>query len=60
MHQYLRAVGFSDFKNKKELDVVLREVIRSYDSKMIVDEGNNRIFAEMSKSFGCDTGITVC
>ncbi len=60
MHQYLRAVGFSDFKNKKELDVVLREVIRSYDSKMIVDEENNRIFAEMSKSFGCDTGITVC
>jgi len=60
MHSYLRAVGFSELQNRKDLEVILREVIRSYDSKMVVDEGNNRVFAEISKSFGYDTGITVC
>lgn len=60
MHKYLRAVGFSEFENKKDLDAILREVVRSYDSKMVVDEGENHLFAEMSKSFGYDMGITVC
>ena len=50
MHSYLRAVGFSELQNRKDLEVILREVIRSYDSKMVVDEGNNRVFAEISKS----------
>lgn len=60
MHSYLRAIGFSEFGNRKELDAVLQEVIRSYDSKLIVDEDGDHIFAEMSKSFGEDSGITVC
>ena len=38
MHSYLRAVGFSELQNRKDLEVILREVIRSYDSKMVVDE----------------------
>lgn len=59
MHSYLRAIGFSDFRNKKELQEILDEVVQSYDEKYVVDE-ENHVFAEMSKSFGCDVGIKVC
>lgn len=60
MHSYLRAIGFLDLKNRKELDEILQEVVCSYDAKTVVDEGENRLFGEMSKSFGYDIGITVC
>jgi hypothetical protein len=60
MHNYLRAIGFSELKSKKELNEILQQVIHSYDEKTVVDEGDNRLFAEMSKSFGYDCGIKVC
>ncbi|NCC42346.1 MAG: DUF3881 family protein [Clostridia bacterium] len=60
MHNYLRAIGFSKIRGKKDLDEVLQTVIHSYDDKIVVDEGDDRLFAEMSKSFGYDCGITVC
>lgn len=59
MHTYLRAVGFSNITSKKELQKILEEAVRSYDEKIIVDEGK-KVFAEMAKSFGCDIGIKVC
>ncbi|MBS6194484.1 MAG: DUF3881 family protein [Clostridiales bacterium] len=60
MHSYLRAIGFSEFENKRKLQAVIEETIRSYDSKIVVEEDGNHLFAEISKSFGFDTGITVC
>ena len=30
------------------------------DWEIVVDEGDNRLFAELSRDFGYDTGITVC
>ena len=59
MHSYLRAVGFSDI-SKKEMKEIINEIVRDYDEKIIVDEDNHRLFAEISKSFGYDCGITVC
>lgn len=59
MHSYLHAIGFGEFESRKEWEKILDEVIHSYDSKQVVDEGN-RLFAEMSKSYGDDIGITVC
>ena len=59
MHSYLRAVGISDI-SKKEMKEIINEIVRDYDEKMIVDEDNHRLFAEISKSFGYDCGITVC
>ena len=58
MHSYLRAVGFSDI-SKKEMKEIINEIVRDYDEKIIVDEDNHRLFAEISKSFGYDCGITV-
>lgn len=59
MHSYLRAIGFSDI-SKKEMSQIVKDIVQNYDEKMIVDEENNRVFAEISKSFGYDCGITVC
>ena len=59
MHSYLRAIGFSDI-SKKEMTEIIKDIIQNYDEKMIVDEENDRVFAEISKSFGYDCGITVC
>lgn len=59
MHSYLRAVGFSEI-SKKDMSEIIKEIVRNYDEKMVVDEDGNRLFAEMSKSFGYDCGITVC
>lgn len=58
MHSYLRAVGFSDF-SKKAMSELVKDIVRNYDEKMVVDE-DHHLFAEMSKSFGYDCGITVC
>ena len=55
----MRAVGFSDI-SKKEMKEIINEIVRDYDEKIIVDEDNHRLFAEISKSFGYDCGITVC
>lgn len=59
MHSYLRAVGFSNI-SKKDIAEIMKEIIRNYDEKTVVDEDDHRVFAEMSKSFGYDCGITVC
>ena len=60
MHSYLKAIGFSEIDSKKELNNILDMVISNYDEKMVVEHDGNHLFAEMSKSFGYDCGITVC
>lgn len=59
MHSYLKSIGFSDIAGKKELDVILKEVIHNCDEKTVVDE-NGHLFTELSKMYGPNFGITVC
>lgn len=60
MHSFLKSIGFSDLRGKKELDKIIDEVIHSYDEKTVVESHPDCLFAEISKNFGCDFGITVC
>ena len=60
MHSYLKAIGFSDITEKKELDTILQDVIQNYDEKTVVEDRSNHLFTELSKMHGCDFGITVC
>ena len=60
MHSYLKAIGFSDISEKKELDVILQDVILNYDEKTVVEDRSNHLFTELSKIYGSDFGITVC
>ena len=60
MHSYLRAVGFSEIKKRREIEEIIKEVIETYDEKNVVEDYEDGVFAEFSKNYGCDCGITVC
>lgn len=60
MHSYLKSIGFSGINGKKEVDRILNDVILHYDEKTVVEDRKKHLFAEISKTYGCDFGITVC
>ena len=60
MHSYLRTVGFSKVKSRKEMQEIIRDVMSTYDEKIAVENHPDGVFVEYSKNYGCDCGITVC
>lgn len=60
MHQYLRAIGFSDEMTRKELDLMLKKMILKNDRNDVVKQEDGSAFVEVSKKFGPNIGITVC
>lgn len=60
MHSYLRAVGFSEIKKRRQIKEIIQDVIETYDEKNIIEDYEDGVFAEFSKNYGCDCGITVC
>ncbi len=60
MHSYLRAVGFSEIKKRRQIEEIIQDVIETYDEKNIIEDYEDGVFAEFSKNYGCDCGITVC
>lgn len=59
MHNYLHAIGFSYIADRKELDVILEDVIQNCDEKIVAEESGH-FFGESSKMYGPNLGITVC
>ena len=59
MHSYLKTIGFSNL-TKTELEEILDEVVTNYDEKFVTESGSDHLYAEFSKNYGCDCGITVC
>ena len=60
MHSYLKAVGFSKIKKRTEMKEIILDVIRNYDEKNLIEDHPDGTFAEFSKCYGYDCGITVC
>lgn len=60
MHSYLKSIGFSGVAGKKEVDRILKDVVLHYDEKTVIEDRKDHLFAEISKTYGCDFGITVC
>lgn len=60
MHSYLKSIGFSEISGKKEMDRILKDVVLHYDEKTVIEDRKDHLFAEISKTYGCDFGITVC
>lgn len=60
MHNYLRSVGFSKVKKRKELMNILKDVMEHYDEKVAVENHEEGVFIEYSKYYGSDFGISVC
>ena len=59
MHSFLRAVGFSDIKSKKELKKLLNIIVTDPDNREYLDVDSNMALVEYSKRFTPSTGVTL-
>ena len=57
MHEYLRAVGFSDIKDKAELNRLLQTIEESYQSERTSGNRDGKDFSERKKEFAPGMGI---
>ncbi|MGI6050871.1 MAG: DUF3881 family protein [Bilifractor sp.] len=60
MHKFLRSIGFSRLHELENQDLLLKDVLSHYDYKKIAETPEHHTFAEISKEYGSDFGITVC
>lgn len=60
MHIFLKAVGFSKVNSRKEMKEIILDVVKNYDEKNVVEDHPDGTFAEFSRYYGNDCGITVC
>ena len=59
MHQYLRAIGFSEIKNKKQLKLVLSQVVSAANEKAFVEVSEDCVIAQYNMDFADSIGLTV-
>lgn len=59
MHNFLRSIGFGKLKKRQEINALLQEIINHPDHKLISENENGEVFAELSKDFGELIGIAV-
>ncbi|MBQ9580422.1 MAG: DUF3881 family protein, partial [Lachnospiraceae bacterium] len=60
MNDFYDAVGFSNIKNRKQLDAILDSVINEYDVKYNRKSNDENIKQERIKYFGDNIGVRVC
>lgn len=60
MHRFLRAIGFSEFKNKKQLYELLKDSILNPDVEKFCLDSDGNEFYEITHMFSKCFGITVC
>lgn len=60
MHKYLRAVGFSHLKDRKELTNLITSSIQNAQKRNYVTTSDNVILAEFAREYADGIGIAVC
>lgn len=60
MHKYLRAIGFSELKDKKDLQKLTADIIVNADERAYTSNTEDTVLAVFSKDFAENTGISVC
>lgn len=60
MHRFMRAVGFSEYTDRKKLKELLKDVILSADQRAYTINDEDVMLGEFSKSFADQLGVTVC
>ena len=58
MHKFLRAIGFSNIR-KKDMEIILDEIIEHPEMMKVTKDSEGNEFAELSRSFASNIGITV-
>lgn len=60
MHKFLRAIGFSSIKKRKELQNLITDVIVNSQECFYTSNGEENILAQFCKDFAENIGIAVC
>ncbi len=60
LHKYMRAIGFSNLKDRKELRQLLTDIVVSASERAYTSNNEDIILAEFSKDFAENIGVTVC
>ena len=60
MHKFLRAVGFSQYTEKKQVQKLIRDIIIHADERSYTTVGKKTLVAEFDRNFAEDIGISVC
>ena len=60
MHKFLRAVGFSQYTEKKQIHKLIRDIIIHADERSYTTVGKKTLVAEFDRNFAEDIGIAVC
>ena len=60
MHSFLKAIGFSQISKREQMKKIILDVIKNYDTKNVIQDYPDGTFAEFSRNYGNDCGITVC
>lgn len=59
MHSYLRSIGFSDIKNRRQLTPITKEIIANPTTKNIVAVDADTRLVQLNKDFGKHFGISL-
>lgn len=60
MHKFLRAVGFSQYTEKKQVQKLIRDIIIHADERSYTTIGKKTLVAEFDRNFAEDIGVAVC
>ena len=60
MHKFLRAVGFSQYTEKKQVQKLIRDIIIHADERSYTTVGKKTLVAEFDRNFAEDIGLAVC
>lgn len=60
MHYYLRSIGFGSIQTIEDQDLLIADVLKKYDYKKVVENEEHQMFAQFSKEYAQDAGVTVC
>lgn len=60
MHNYLRAIGFSDFKNRQKMKELIADIVLNGTTRSYTTNQDDILLGEFCKDFGDGIGIAVC
>lgn len=60
MHKYLRAIGFSDFKDRKKMKELIADIVLNGTTRSYTTNQDDILLGEFCKDFGERIGIAVC
>ena len=60
MHNYLRAIGFENFKSREDIQQLIAMTVQQADSRSYVTKDGEKLLGEFCKDFADGIGICVC